>query len=586
MNKTIKSIAVATIMLLSLIIIIVDIAPMVEGPAILEVDDSGGKPYINIQAAVDDAQPGDTVYVYPGIYYEDVVIDKTINLTGEDRDTTIINASAIGIFVQNIDYVNISGFTIVNGSSAGIRLIPSNNSLIQNSRIELNNYGIQVIDSNNTVVRNNIASNNSNYHGIYLDRSTNITIKNNICINNSAAGIRVYDSSNDNLITDNFCSDNNHGIYVNVWSNNNRIINNNIKSNKEYGIRLVLGENNIMINNTLIDNYKAIAESSSTGNQVINSTMVNSTVFDITVGTISHITLLNTTFNKSKTYFFDIDSTVEVKWFLHVNVIDYLGNPVQNANIKIEDNKNGLFNESLVTDMNGQIKWLTVTEYYEQDPDGDTIGNKTYYTPHRIIAWNDTLVGYAYPEPNMNESKTITIILYDGTLMDLKPGWNLVSLPRIQSDTNLQTVLQSIEGRYDSVQCYNITDSNDQWKHYHVSKPSYMTDLKYLNHIVGFWLHIIDPHGTTLVVIGNELTSEQNISIYPGWNLVGYPSKLNKTRDVALDNLFYGSDVDSIWTYNSTMQKWIELKNPTNYFEIGHGYWMHSKVTKIWNVPL
>jgi hypothetical protein len=30
---------------------------------------------------------------------------------------------------------------------------------------------------------------------------------------------------------------------------------------------------------------------------------------------------------------------------------------------------------------------------------------------------------------------------------------------------------------------------------------------------------------------------------------------------------------------------WDEL-NVLDYFEIGKGYWIHSKVTKVWNVPL
>jgi len=196
------------------------------------------------------------------------------------------------------------------------------------------------------------------------------------------------------------------------------------------------------------------------------------------------------------------------------------------------------------------------------------------------------LVGYAYPEPFINESKTITIILYNGTLLDLEPGWNLISLPRSQLDTNIGIVLRSIEGRYDSVQWYNTTDNNDHWKHNQVLKLPYMNDLNNLNHMIGFWLHITDSEKISLVVFGDELSSDQNISLYPGWNLVGYPSKSNKTRDVALDNLFYGSDVDSIWTFNATTQKWIELDEATDFFEVGKGYWVHSKITDVWNVPL
>ncbi len=54
-------------------------------------------------------------------------------------------------------------------------------------------------------------------------------------------------------------------------------------------------------------------------------------------------------------------------------------------------------------------------------------------------------MGYAYPEPFINESKTINITLYNGTLVEMENNnWNMISIPRIQSDTNLDIVLQSI----------------------------------------------------------------------------------------------------------------------------------------------
>ncbi len=265
--------------------------------------------------------------------------------------------------------------------------------------------------------------------------------------------------------------------------------------------------------------------------------------------------------------------------------MDYLNNPVLNAKVKIEDNKNGSYSETFITDINGQIKWLPITEYIEQDTNGDTIGEKTYYTPHRIIAWDDTLVGYAYPDPFIDESKTINIVLYNGTLLDLEPGWNLISLPRIQSDINIQTILQSVEGRYDATQWYNNTNTQDHWKHYHVSKPSYMNDLQKLDHKMGFWLHITDPQGTTLVVFGNELAANQSIPFDPGWNLVGYPSLTSYNRTEGLNNLTFGSEVNSIWTYDGATQKWGEI-GPSDYFELGKGYWVHAKTNCIWEVPL
>ena len=49
--------------------------------------------YPTIQEAIDNANNGDTVFVKSGIYYEEVEVDKSINLIGEDRNTTIIMGS-------------------------------------------------------------------------------------------------------------------------------------------------------------------------------------------------------------------------------------------------------------------------------------------------------------------------------------------------------------------------------------------------------------------------------------------------------------------------------------------------------------
>jgi hypothetical protein len=102
---------------------------------------------------------------------------------------------------------------------------------------------------------------------------------------------------------------------------------------------------------------------------------------------------------------------------------------------------------------------------------------------------------------------------------------------------------------------------------------------------MGLWVHVIDPGGATLVVFGDVLTSPQNIGLYPGWNQVGYPSTTDKIRISALNNIFFDTEVDAIWTHNATTQTWKEITASDN-FEVGRGYWIHSKVTKTWIVPL
>ena len=57
----------------------------------------GGGPdnYTSIQAAVDDADPGDTIYVFSGTYYENLIVNKTLTFIGENRDTTVIDGGGI-----------------------------------------------------------------------------------------------------------------------------------------------------------------------------------------------------------------------------------------------------------------------------------------------------------------------------------------------------------------------------------------------------------------------------------------------------------------------------------------------------------
>ena len=59
---------------------------------ILYVGGEGPNNYTKIQDAINNAIDGDTVFVYndSSPYYENIIVDKAINLVGEERDTTII----------------------------------------------------------------------------------------------------------------------------------------------------------------------------------------------------------------------------------------------------------------------------------------------------------------------------------------------------------------------------------------------------------------------------------------------------------------------------------------------------------------
>jgi hypothetical protein len=76
--------------------------------------------FIRIHDAINASRIGDTIYVYSGIYFENVIIDRPIILQGENRNTTIINGGGNGSVVSIFhDFVVISSFTIINSGRNG-----------------------------------------------------------------------------------------------------------------------------------------------------------------------------------------------------------------------------------------------------------------------------------------------------------------------------------------------------------------------------------------------------------------------------------------------------------------------------------
>ena len=79
----------------------------------LYVGGDGPNNYTRIQDAINNANNGDTVFVFNGTYHENhILVDKTLNLIGEDKFTTIIDGGEGGDILYIIaDNVCLNGFT-------------------------------------------------------------------------------------------------------------------------------------------------------------------------------------------------------------------------------------------------------------------------------------------------------------------------------------------------------------------------------------------------------------------------------------------------------------------------------------------
>ena len=201
----------------------------------LYVGGSGPGNYSTIQSAITAASTGDTIFVYSGIYYEQVNIGKSISLIGENKISTIIDASGTGQAVEilsDTDDVSIEGFTCRNGAIG----------------IYLNNY-CDEITINDNIIENNLED------GIMINEfSSYHEISDNIIMNNGDDGISIRNSLN-NIISNNDITGNDaKGIYVYFNSDYNDIFGNNIVNNSGYGMHISSVDYNNVISNTVTEN--------------------------------------------------------------------------------------------------------------------------------------------------------------------------------------------------------------------------------------------------------------------------------------------------------------------------------------------
>ena len=188
--------------------------------------------YPTIQDAINHANTGDIIYVHEGIYYENVVVNKSVILFGENPDLTIIDGNGTGsVITISADNVTISGFTIRNSGTSigdsGVCIGLFSGSVITNNKIMNNSNGIGLFTANNNTISNNIIS--GNREGIFIQASIENKVFNNT-ISKNTNGLGLYFYSYNNLISGNTISNNSKGIVI-FNSVNNIIYHNNFINN-------------------------------------------------------------------------------------------------------------------------------------------------------------------------------------------------------------------------------------------------------------------------------------------------------------------------------------------------------------------
>ncbi len=158
----------------------------------------------SIAAAVQRAQPGDTVQVGPGTYNEHVVIDKTLALKGRDRPTIsgqnsgdVIRVRASGVTIEGI-VIRDSGADM-DAQNAGVYIEPgADRATVQDCELANNLFGVWLEKSNHSQVVRNV-----------------ITGKRALLSAARGNGIQVYNTTDAQILGNNI-SYTRDGIYVDV----------------------------------------------------------------------------------------------------------------------------------------------------------------------------------------------------------------------------------------------------------------------------------------------------------------------------------------------------------------------------------
>jgi parallel beta-helix repeat protein len=210
--------------------------------------------YPTINEAINHASAGDIVYVQKGIYYENVLINKSISIVGEDAKSTIIigtgggNHALAGVTVT-ADDVKVSGFTVesLNYSSSSMYAtginIQADHCTITGNIIQNNYLGIFCAIQSNTKITGNTITANLKDGMRFYGGSQNEVSDNNIT-GNAASGIAIAGYSN--TILRNKLEGNLRGI--GLGSTYSVVSGNTIESNIESGIYLAGSENTISAN--------------------------------------------------------------------------------------------------------------------------------------------------------------------------------------------------------------------------------------------------------------------------------------------------------------------------------------------------
>lgn len=212
------------------------------------VSGSGPANYKTINDAIARASSGDTIYIKPGIYNEEVVVDKALTicpLVGEKGSIILEGKDKTTGMKITADGCSVEGLIIKGFSKAGIEL-----------------------DSNGNNIRNNQFQ--EDFPGILIYNSSGNRVEKN-SFKDCFAGVVLWHGAARNYITDNIIEGGNRALFANDVGDNTLI--NNVLSGSSMGLYLTNSTDVMALGNKVSDGIYGILADNSSRCSVKDSTL-------------------------------------------------------------------------------------------------------------------------------------------------------------------------------------------------------------------------------------------------------------------------------------------------------------------------
>lgn len=265
-------------------------------------------PSDDLQTVIEQAQPGDTIRLAPGVYQQKIVIENSVSLQGPDDHSAIIQGDRVGrtIWIKAPD-VRIEHLTVTKSGldlfemDAGIFLDKTaHNAQILNNKVLDNSVGVylrgphRVLVENNTITgteevrvseRGNAITLWNSPHsqivnnrislgrdGIYTTNS-----KHNLFTKNHFSNLRYavhYMYTNDSEVSDNISEDNDIGMAI-MFSERLKVYNNIALNSKAQGIMMNYANNSKIYDNVVDTAEKCMYFYNANRNDILNNHLLN-----------------------------------------------------------------------------------------------------------------------------------------------------------------------------------------------------------------------------------------------------------------------------------------------------------------------